>query len=218
MMERIQIWEINLVTKKDIRDSVLRLRNEMNADVRKDKSIQIFKKMIEIKNIQLEEADVFCYMNYGTEVETSFFIEYIWKLGKPILLPKVNKNTMDFYYIDNYSELKEGYKGIIEPDTDQELEKYIWDYECDSCCELLDSKRENVHKIAKERIMIMPCVAFDLKHSRIGYGKGFYDRYLSNHDNINTILVAFDCQEVPIVPYEIHDRRPDKLYTESRVL
>lgn len=150
-----------------------------------------------------EATEIFCYMHYGAEVETSFFMEQMWQKNKKILLPKVVGKQMDFYYINNFSQLTTGYRGIKEPDITQNLELFS----------MTDYKK-------LYPVMIMPGVAFDANRNRMGYGGGFYDRYLAmleqNHCNLYKILVAFDLQEVPSVLPEIHDIQPDVILTESR--
>lgn len=64
--------------------------------------------------------------------------------------------------------------------------------------------------------VIVPLVAFDAKHARVGYGGGFYDRLLERQTKVKKIGVAFDFQEVPIVPSEPHDQKLDMVITETR--
>ena len=63
----------------------------------------------------------------------------------------------------------------------------------------------------------MPGSAFDLSLGRMGYGKGYYDRFLAGSD-IKKIALAFDCQIVDKVPYESTDVKMDGIITESRVI
>ncbi len=70
--------------------------------------------------------------------------------------------------------------------------------------------------------MWMPGVVFDRQHHRIGYGRGFYDRYLErlqrtsgDKDSLTTVALAYDCQVLEQIPWEAHDHRPDYLLTEQ---
>lgn len=64
----------------------------------------------------------------------------------------------------------------------------------------------------------MPGVVFDQHKHRIGYGKGFYDRYLKNHPNLETIALAFDCQIIDYFEAEAHDIAPNFILTESHTI
>ena len=63
--------------------------------------------------------------------------------------------------------------------------------------------------------MIMPGVAFDKKRHRIGYGKGYYDRYLSKNAVKSKIALAFDFQILDHVPFKAYDVLPDQIITEK---
>ena len=98
---------------------------------------------------------------------------------------------MQFYKIASLEELTEGYRGIPEPDGSSEQYCY---------CE----------EEADHTLMIMPGVAFDPYRNRIGYGKGFYDRFLADKEalKIRTIAVGFQCQLVEEIPQDLNDIRP----------
>ena len=98
---------------------------------------------------------------------------------------------MTFYRIMPGEELIEGYKGILEPDLLTTHEKFVFDRE----------KQNDV-------LMIMPGVAFDAKRNRIGYGKGFYDKYLADKPDLRTIAVGFAMQMIPEIEAEETDIRP----------
>ena len=64
----------------------------------------------------------------------------------------------------------------------------------------------------------MPGVAFDEQCHRVGYGGGYYDRYLEKHPGLIHIALAFEFQIFPEVPSEEHDIRPEMIVTENRIL
>ena len=99
---------------------------------------------------------------------------------------------MRFYEITSFEQLAPGCKGIMEP--------------AGGVC------ADGVQKA----LMIMPGVAFDEGRNRVGYGGGYYDRYLEAHPDFITVAVAFDFQVLPEVPADPHDRKPMFLVTESR--
>ena len=66
--------------------------------------------------------------------------------------------------------------------------------------------------------MLLPGLAFDLEGNRVGYGGGYYDRYLSRHDGagLHTVAVAYDFQVVERLEAESFDKRPELIVTERR--
>jgi 5-formyltetrahydrofolate cyclo-ligase len=62
--------------------------------------------------------------------------------------------------------------------------------------------------------MILPGVAFDVNRHRVGYGGGFYDRYLAAHPDMKKIAFAFEFQMFDEVPFENFDKQPEKIITE----
>ena len=104
-----------------------------------------------------ETETVFCYIDMGSEVKTVPFIEQAWKDGKKVAVPYCIPETsiMKFFYIESEQQLKKGSFGIYEPVAE----------ECEEATE-------------KSGIIIVPGLAFDSRGYRIGYGRGFYDRYL----------------------------------------
>ena len=67
-------------------------------------------------------------------------------------------------------------------------------------------------------LMVLPGTAFDVSGNRIGYGKGFYDRYLSKHQKHTTVAVAFEFQVMDEVPFEELDILPQTLVTEKEMI
>ena len=129
-------------------------------------------------------------MDYKQEVGTKAIIKKAWELGKEVAVPKIVGNEMQFFYIKQFSDLTDGYKGILEPTTLQRAD-------------------------TEDGLVIMPGVAFDKRKNRIGYGKGFYDRFLNDHRQLHTIALCFTCQMVENIPIDEYDIRPQVLITEE---
>jgi len=105
---------------------------------------------------------------------------------------------MKFFYITSLeNDLEEGYYGIREP------------YEKHAANESGDEEKA---------LMLMPGVAFDEERHRIGYGGGFYDRFLEAHPKLSRVALAFEFQVKESVPYEAFDICPEKIVTEKRVI
>lgn len=129
-------------------------------------------------------GDIFLYYNYGTEVSTAEILKESLHLGKKVAYPKCadKDGNMEFYYIDSVSELYEGMYGIYEPEY-------------------------SVSKTAipsDDSLIIVPGLAFDMYGYRLGYGKGYYDRYLSLYP-CKTVGISFSeclCKKLPHSDYD----------------
>lgn len=186
-----------LAEKRSLRKQILKMRDEMPFAVRSAKSKQILSTLSKTELYRKADRILF-YIDYQSEVMTTPLITQALAQGKRIYLPKVTGNEMAFYRIDDIENLAEGYKGIREPMGGALFE-------------------EN----AAAALMIMPGAVFDKSRHRIGYGKGFYDRYLERmrekNIKIATVALCFECQMLDAVPYEIHDILPDMILTENNI-
>ena len=135
---------------------------------------------------------IMAYADYNHEVITRYIIEEAWKAGKEVAVPKVVGKDMVFYRLTDFSQLEPGYFGIPEP-----VRGEIVDWE--------------------DALMVMPGVAFDIHNNRVGYGGGFYDRFLEKHPDIFRLAVAFDFQILDQVPTEPTDICPQIIVTQSKV-
>ena len=195
-MEALQIWEKNLETKKEIRETVLKKRRQYPADRRHVFSTCIAEKVM--AHPYFMQADtVYCYVDFDGEVETRQIINEALARENSCMF-KVHGDNMEFYPIKSLTELTKGIFGI--PGA-----------ACfgDSGGSIYDSLRT---------LMILPGVAFDVSRNRIGYGRGYYDRYLKKHGGFWTMALAFECQMVEKIPAEDTDIRPQSLITETRIL
>lgn len=136
---------------------------------------------------------ILAYADYNHEVITRYLIQEAWKAGKEVAVPKVVGKDMVFYRLTDFSQLEPGYFGIPEPVRGEVVE---WE----------------------DALMIMPGVAFDHKLHRVGYGGGFYDRFLEKHPYITRVAVAFDFQVLDQVPAEPTDICPQIIVTPSEII
>lgn len=184
-------------TKKEIRREILAIRDALSEKERKMGSLKVADRIIGHQWFYQAEH-LLIFVSYGSEIDTSDIIEEALRKGKKVYVPKVEGDVMQFYRIHSLSELVAGYKGIMEPTG--------------------ASKRyeEEVRLAKKERaLMLMPGAAFDVYRNRIGYGKGFYDKYLADKEELQiyTIGIGFSQQVVEEIPAEETDIKPYQVIT-----
>lgn len=187
-------------SKKEIRKAALSLRNEMPDAVRRQKSRKIQQTLRELSCYRDAHA-LLSYVDYQSEVITTPLLEGALKEGKKVFVPRVSGDEMEFYRITDCRDLRPGYRGIREPVGDTSFQSP-------------DGRQKG--------LMLMPGVAFDQSGHRIGYGKGYYDRYLERmlleESQVCIIALCFEIQIFPQVPWDCHDRIPDMILTEERII
>ncbi|MGN0385745.1 MAG: 5-formyltetrahydrofolate cyclo-ligase [Lachnospiraceae bacterium] len=182
--------EIDPMTdKRNIRKQILHERDMLPKEQRILEEEYVTQKVL-THQWYLNATDFLVFKSYGSEISTEYMISRAFKDGKRVYLPRVlaDGEHMEFFRMESPSDVENGYRGILEPKG-----KEMFQYE--AC------KKEKV-------LMIMPGVAFDQDGNRIGYGKGFYDRYLSKKEGLRTIAVAFRCQIVEKIEKDPHDISP----------
>lgn len=138
------------------------------------------------------------YVSYRSEADTLQLIKEALEAGCKVAVPKVVGTDMVFYRITDISLLVEGYKGILEPDTGQ--------------CEAITGD------LPKRSLLFVPGCAFDEAGGRMGYGGGFYDRFIEQYPDVLRVALAYEEQIVEEVPREVHDKPVDAIVTEKRLL
>ncbi len=186
--------EIDPMTdKRNIRKQILLERDRLSKEQRILEEEYVTQKVL-THQWYLNATDFLVFKSYGSEISTKSMISKALRDGKRVYLPRVlaDGEHMEFFRIESPSDVGNGYRGILEPKG-----KEMFQYE--AC------KKEQV-------LMIMPGVAFDQEGNRIGYGKGFYDRYLSKKEGLRTIAVAFRCQMVEKIEKDPHDIKPMQVF------
>lgn len=154
-----------------------------------------------------EEAKIILsYVNYQSEVKTDDILVRALSEGKHVFVPKVLGNTMEFYQITDIKDLSKGYHGIREPNNGTKF---------------IEKLSGSQHTKINAPLMLIPGAVFDKERHRIGYGKGFYDRYLKGLREtgiqLYTLALCFECQMLDRIPYEVHDVRPEMILTENKL-
>lgn len=184
--------------KSRLRKQVLALRNSLSEEKRKRSEILLTERIV--GHQWFYRADMLLgFVSYGTEICTIEILKEALRQGKKVYVPKVSEKKkkpdahgeldMLFYRIFSMDELEPGYKGIPEPKGDSE---------------------EYVYPMEGNTLLLMPGVAFDPYGNRMGYGGGFYDRFLADKEDLRlcSIAVGFQCQMVEQIPVEANDVKP----------
>lgn len=178
-------------TKQKIRKDYLKLRKNMSTADVSLKSQQICNNIVNM-NIWDGISSIYVYSPINNEVDLQRLVE--WARSKNIIVgfPKVSEDDMFFYRIDNDSMLKEGFFNIKEPTGEEkELEP--------------DDKT----------IIFVPGTAFDIAGFRVGYGKGFYDRFLNRYPKTITVGVCYEWQLADIIEHDSFDISMDFIVNEK---
>lgn len=184
-------------TKKKIRKEILAKRDTLTESQRESMSQEIFHRLTQLPEFE-NAGQILLFAGYGSEPDTISWMKSCMQNGKKVFCPTVCGEVMEFYEVKDVSELQIGYKGIPEPVPMQET-KYV----------------PGAHDL-----MILPGVAFDHEGNRIGYGKGFYDRYLASGYSGEKLAVAFSLQMVENerMPAEMTDQRIGCIVTEKEII
>ena len=178
--------------KSKLRDIVLKLRKSNSKKLIKINSSNIYS-YLKKKKYNLKIIGGYYPSNY--EISDLEILNYFFKRGSVISLPKIKKkNQMEFYKWYKNDPLIINKYGIPEPETT--IRVY-------------------------PDILFVPLVAFDKKLNRLGYGGGFYDRYIQKISKIKKVVkigIAFSFQKLKTIPVNKHDKKLDIIITEKEII
>ena len=129
----------------------------------------------------LQAKTIYGYLPYNQEVRTVPMLERAIRDGKQVAVPKVYGEEMRFIYIDDFSRVEKGYAGISEPIDDGPIAD------------------------DPTALVLMPGLAFDPQGHRIGYGGGFYDKFLASEPDHPTLALCYSFQMLPHLETEEFD-------------
>lgn len=187
---------MNKAKKKDLRNIILNKRNSIDNNTKEEMDREIFNRLINL-DLYKEAKNIFIYLSFGSEIDTNPIIDRALEDGKEVYIPKIYKSNKEMKAIrlNSFEDLEENSMGILEPKDDSNF---------------ID--KENID------LIIVPGAVFDLEGNRIGYGGGYYDRFLSNiKDKRNKVALAYDLQIVENIEAEEHDIKVDYIITNSRI-
>lgn len=181
--------------KKSIRQECMRIRAENILLLSKEQNSHLLRHLLQIPQF-LHAKTIMLYVSKQSEADTHHLFLHILHEGKQVVLPRTNvaKREITPYYVKRDAELDPSSFGVMEPSL-----------ECKIC------PTQEIDAI------IIPGVAFDEKCNRLGYGLGFYDRFLKEAKGVK-IGICADAQILPLIPVEEHDIPMDYVVSEKRTI
>lgn len=182
--------------KGELRTTYRRLLMECPSDERDTYTNQIIDSLCQ-HDIWKNAHTIGITISRFPEIETKGIIERAWKEKKRIVIPKCEPNTkqMDFYTYDSSTVLESVYYGLNEPSTDKEQKV----------------------EPGKIDVMVVPGLIFSTAGYRVGFGGGYYDRYLASYHGMK-ISLAFKMQVRSDIPTEEFDIPVDYIFTDQGVI
>ena len=178
--------------KSELRKQTLLLRADFDVEKRSSSSQKIAQKLYDLKEYR-ECARLFCYFSKKEEISTEEIIKRALNEGKNAALPVCIGDDMIFRYISGFDDLEKGSFGVYEPKS--------------SCEQALADKNT---------VCITPALCCNRNGYRIGYGKGFYDRFFEKNQCIK-IALCYDEFIKYFEPRE-NDIPADIIVTENRII
>lgn len=186
------MFKLNMNDKAELRKEFLDKRNRLEAKYLIDKSLIIQNKFLN-SSFYKEYKTICIYLDFKSEVKTNRIVEKALSDGKEVYVPKVNGDIMEFYQIDSSTEYHTNKFKIREPNV--------------------NSKKFQSTNFPS--IFIVPGVVFSKDCFRIGYGGGYYDKWIAKNPNNTYIGFAYDFQVIDSFKPEKYDRKIDYIITET---
>lgn len=180
--------------KKKVRKKVKTTLEQLSEEKRVEYTKQISAQLYDLN--EWKQAKIIgMTISIPPEIPTLHMIEQAWREGKEVAIPKCNpeNKTMQFKKITSFEQLESVYSGLLEP-------------------------IENTKEVIPEEmnLLVVPGLAFTRDGYRLGFGGGYYDRFLSLYKGA-TVALAFECQLVDDLPTELHDIPVHQVVTVDKV-
>ena len=166
--------------KKELRRTIREHKRAMTEEEIVQRSEKLGKLFVQSEAYKNAKT-IYGYLPYNQEVRTVPMLEQALRDGKRVAVPKVYGDEMKFLYLDDLSQVEKGYAGIPEPIADEPVAD------------------------DDTALVLMPGLAFDPAGHRIGYGGGFYDKFLAAEPNHPTLALCYEFQMLPELDTEEHD-------------
>lgn len=179
--------------KKQLRNVLKASVAELPEEYCRVADAQIVHRVVELPEYQRADT-IFCFVGTSSEIDTVPILMDAWEKGKRVCVPKcVGKGIMNAYRIDGMADLQAGSYGILEPGEDAEM------------------------ILPKEiGLVLVPCLSCSHDGKRLGYGGGYYDRYLRQITAPKAVLCRSRMMRENI-PVDLHDLRMDLVICEDGI-
>lgn len=179
--------------KKALRREIGEKKRAMTVEEIENKSRILAEKLYETKQYKTAKS-LYAYLSFNQEVRTNPIIERAWADGKRVAVPKVVGDNMVFIWIDSFDGLApQGVFDIMEPIGDGPVAG------------------------DETALVLMPGLAFDPLGHRVGYGGGYYDRFLEREPNHPLVALCYDFQLFDHLETDPHDIPVDAVITDGEV-
>ena len=178
------------ILKKILRKKFISERNSLASDYRNSSTNTIFA-TLEEQNFFKSSEQIFIYVGFGSEITTETFIKK-WINKKQIFVPKIENGKMNLIRLKSWDELAPGHFGVLEPTSSDYYE-------------------------GKIDLVVTPSIVFDNNGYRLGYGKGYYDKYFSSREYDISVGLSYHKLLQDNVPKEYHDIKVDVIITEEKI-
>jgi 5-formyltetrahydrofolate cyclo-ligase len=174
------------MNKKELRRTIRERKRSMTEAEIREKSEALAKLFVDSAEYRSARS-IYGYLPYNQEVRTVPMLEQALLDGKRVAVPKCYGEEMRFIWMDDLSKVEKGYAGIPEPIADGPVAD------------------------DETALVLMPGMAFDREGHRIGYGGGFYDKFLAREQNHPKLALCYDFQMVDHLETEEFDIPVDKV-------
>ena len=166
--------------KQALRKAIREKKRAMTEEQIQTASLRLGELLVQ-SEMYVQAKTVYGYLPYNQEVRTVPMLQRALLDGKRVAVPKIYGDEMKFIYLDDLSRVEKGHSGIPEPIDDGPVAD------------------------DPTALVLMPGLAFDPEGHRIGYGGGFYDRFLAKEPNHPTLALCYEFQMLPKLEVQEHD-------------
>ena len=166
--------------KKELRSAIRARKRAMTEEEIVSRSQRLCELFIASEAYQKAKT-IYGYLPYNQEVRTVPMLEHALRDGKRVAVPKCYGDEMRFIFMEDLTKVEKGYANIPEPIADEPVAD------------------------DETALVLMPGLAFDPEGHRIGYGGGFYDKFLAAEPTHPTLALCYEFQLLPKLETEAHD-------------
>lgn len=181
------------MSKHTLREHAREIRSRLSREEIAHHSLMIQRHLRRVIN---GENPILIYVSKENEVDTHELIASLLASGTGVVVPIIEREsrTLRLSYLRDQSVLVESTFCVPEPVGSE-----------------IPARPEDI------QLVVVPMLAFDRNGHRLGYGAGYYDRFLSAHPHMRKIGIAFSCLEVPKIPGDENDVAMDLIVTENGI-